>query len=61
MLTSEEIRAILRLLEWKTVAEFDSGRSRVVQRTSGYSEEAEVGRLQAKLSIMLEVATRSGR
>lgn len=53
----EEIRLILEALSWKTVFEGSATKVRLQERTMGYSEEPVIGGLQAKLSLMLEVAT----
>ena len=55
MLTKDQIRKLLELLQLEQIAEFDVYK---VMKTGhgGYSDDPEVGRLQAKLSIMLEAA-----
>ena len=62
MLTQDEIREILDRLSWRVVVEKRADFPyRVVQDGSGYSDDPDTSRLQAKLSIMLEVAGRMGR
>ncbi|MCK5651763.1 MAG: hypothetical protein KAJ42_10315 [Gemmatimonadetes bacterium] len=56
MLTKAQIRRLLSELEWETVYE-DTREIRLQRRRPGYSKDAEIGGLQAALSIMLE-ATR---
>lgn len=56
MLTRDEILRILEGLNLKTV--YTDGRIFVQQKQHGYSEDPEVGALQAKLSIMLEAISR---
>lgn len=59
MLTSEEIRLILSLTQRKTVAEFGPNNCyRVTEPEHGYSSDRKIGALQAKLSILLEMAAR---
>lgn len=55
MLTRDEILRILEGLNMKTL--YSDGRIFLQQKTMGYSDDKEVGVLQAKLSIMLEVAS----
>lgn len=60
MLTSAEIRKILELLGQETVVpQSDKFPYYITKRSRGYSDDPEIGRLQAKLSIMLEVAARN--
>lgn len=60
-LTSEEIRTLLKLLGQEVVVSPTAGFPFTIsQSVSGYSKDVAIGRLQAKLSIMLEVATKSG-
>lgn len=63
MLNVEEIRLILRLLAETTVVEpTPKFPFRIVERSQlGYSDDPMIGALQAKLSIMLEVASKSGK
>jgi hypothetical protein len=56
MLTSRDIRLILSLTQRKEVAGFD--RYRVTEECSGYHPDPAIAALQAKLSIMLEVASK---
>ena len=56
MLTVAEIQALLELLAQEEVASFEG--YTVTKPAFGYSKDAERRRLQAKLSIMLEVAGR---
>lgn len=56
MLTKNQIRKILDLLSYEPVAEFGNGNYRVVQKKHGYSEDKEIGALQAHFSIALEAA-----
>ena len=59
MLTSNEIRLILALLSERTViGPTKKFPYRVSERAGGYSDDPTIGALQAKLSIMLEVAAR---
>ena len=61
MLTSDEIRTILELLRPKTLTIRIAGQeARVVDLKGdfGYAEDPKISGLQAKLSIMLEVAAR---
>ena len=63
MLTKEEIRMLLEELAYETVAVVDEHSSRplrVQRRYSGYSAVLNIGVLQTKLSIMLEVVTSKG-
>jgi hypothetical protein len=62
MLTSREIRMLLEALRTKEITlKVEQGKiSSEVRKLSGYSEDPEVGALQAKLSIMLEVASKRG-
>ena len=61
MLTVDEIRELLRLLSEETVVQpTKSFPYRVSREHLGYSDNSDVARLQAKLSIMLEVAQRGG-
>lgn len=59
-LTKEEIRLLLSLLRQEVIVEATPKFPfRVVTdpaRSMGYSEDVKVGRLQAKLSVMLEAA-----
>lgn len=56
-LTSSEIRLILSTLSKKVVVpQSESFRYEIVAQSSGYSDDPEIASLQAKLSIMLEVA-----
>ena len=54
ILSAEQIRFLLDLVSYKTVAEFDG--YRVQKKTHGY-QEGEAGKIQAALSIYLQVAT----
>ena len=54
MLTVAEIRLILEKLGVEKVAAFDG--YEVVRRGFGYSDDPQIGALQAKLSILLQVA-----
>lgn len=56
MLTKDEILRILEGLNLKTL--YSDGSVFLQQKQHGYSDDPEVGALQAKLSIMLEVASR---
>jgi predicted transcriptional regulator of viral defense system len=57
MLTKDQIRLILARLNEKTVVERSPEFPyRISVETRGYSEDPEIGHLQAKLSIMLEAA-----
>jgi len=59
MLTKEEIRYLLAELAQETVVEPSSGFPyRVTCRKMGYSDDLQRSKLQAKLSIMLEAASR---
>ena len=61
MLETKEIRLILKLLSEKTIiAPTLDFPYRVSQEARGYSEDPVIGALQAKLSIMLEVASKRG-
>lgn len=62
LLTSREIRMLLESLRTKEITlKVEQGRiSTEVTKLSGYSEDPEVAALQAKLSIMLEVASKKG-
>lgn len=55
VLTKSEIRRILGLLELKIINEVRG--VVLAERERGYSEDPETGKLQAKLSILLEMAT----
>ena len=57
-LTVDDVHVLLDLLSYKTVYEFGAGRYRLTERTHGYSEDLAIGRLQAKLSIMGEAASK---
>ena len=60
MLTQVEIRTLLDCLAQEPVVEPSDGFPYTVTRkVSGYSDKH--GALQAKLSVMLEVAARAGR
>jgi hypothetical protein len=63
LLTSDEIQFLLGLLSHETVVpESKEFPYRVVNpRGFGYSKDPKVGQLQAKLSIMLQVAGEAGR
>lgn len=62
MLTAEEIRMLLEYLAEETVVKpTEAFPYRVSQESHGYSKDKQVGKLQAKLSIMLEVATLNAR
>lgn len=56
MLTRDEILRILDGLQMKTL--YSDGRIFLQQKEMGYSDDKEVGALQAKLSIMLEMASK---
>ena len=60
MLNADDIRFLLEQLEFVTVYEdSESGRLRLQRRTAGWAEnDPQRGRIQAALSIMLEVAVR---
>ena len=59
MLTKDEIRLILSKLSLEIVVEKSQDFPfHIVREGFGYSEDEAVGKLQAKLSIMLEVASR---
>ncbi len=55
MLTEDEIRRMIECLSYESV--YVDGHIRVQKRVVGYSNDSEVGALQAKLSIMLEPVT----
>ena len=58
-LTAADIRLLLEKLGEETVVEpSDSFPYRVSCRAMGYSKDKKIGALQAKLSIMLEMAHR---
>jgi hypothetical protein len=58
-LTSADIRLLLEKLGEETVVEpNDAFPFRVSRRGQGYSTDPKIGALQAKLSIMLEMAHR---
>lgn len=63
MLTRDDILLILNLLSQETIVEPSKAFPfRVTREGHGYSKDKKVGTLQAKLSIMLEVAsTREAR
>lgn len=63
ILTSKEILLILRKLNQRVVvpASKDFPYEVVCESRTGYSEDRETSQLQAKLSIMLEVAGKAGR
>lgn len=56
ILTSEELVTLIRLTQQTTVAEFNG--YKVVQEGSGWTGDSKLGPLQAKLSIMLEMASK---
>ena len=59
LLTVEQMKLLLDLLKYETVAE--DGRYRMVKRVNGY-REGECGKIQAALSMMIEAKYRvSGR
>lgn len=59
MLTVEEILKLLELLSERTVvAPSEDFPYRVTRKRSGYASDPKIGGLQAKLSIMLEIATK---
>lgn len=61
-LTKAEIRMILERLELETVVEPNNNFPfAVVTRARGYSRDVKIGKLQAKLSIMLEAAPEDGQ
>ena len=63
MLTAKEIRMILDVLRPKIITinmEGDKAVAKVMPGPPGYSDDKEVGRLQAKLSMMLEAAHKRG-
>ena len=58
-LTKDDILLILNLLSQETVVEPSKDFPyRVTREGNGYSKDKKIGPLQAKLSIMLEVASR---
>lgn len=60
MLSSEEVRLLLGLLSQHTVVEPSREFPfRISQPVRGYSEDPKIGGLQAKLSVMLEAASRA--
>jgi hypothetical protein len=62
MLTSKQIRWLLERCAEETVVEpTQDFPYRISKRGHGYSKDKEIGALQATLSIMLEVAAKSGR
>lgn len=62
MLTIDEIRLLLDLLAEDTVVEpSETFPFRISRRRFGYSDDPVRGRLQGKLSIMGEVATKLGK
>ena len=58
-LTTSEISLILSRLSTEEVAKFDG--YTVTKPGFGYSKDREIGALQAKLSIMLEIAGKRER
>lgn len=54
MLTSDEIRLLLKELSFETVFEEDGKRLQTAR--AGYSADAKVSLIQTKLSIMAEIA-----
>lgn len=60
MLTAKQILILLQLTQQEQVAEFGGDRGYVVKTKHGhgYSNDPEISALQAKLSIMLEVASK---
>lgn len=59
LLTAAQIRELLRRLAWKPVYE---DRGVVLCRVlPGYSDDKEIAKIQASLSIMLGVESRRGR
>jgi hypothetical protein len=57
MLSSEDILLIMDKLGREVVVEeSDDFRFEITKRRSGWSDDLKIGKLQAKLSIMLEVA-----
>lgn len=54
MLNTEEIQYLLECMAWRTL--YLNGHIRLQEKELGYSSDTEVGRLQVKLSIMLEAA-----
>lgn len=63
LLTSKQIVLLLERLKEETVVEpSEQFPYRVSRRAvTGYSQDNEIGQLQATLSIMLELATRRGK
>lgn len=62
MLTSEEILLILRTIGQKVLVKPSKDFPYTIScEQSGYSDDKKLGQLQAKLSIMLEVAGKVGR
>ena len=59
MLTVKEIHLILSKLSVEEVAKFDG--YTIVKQGFGYSKDREVGALQAKLSILLQIASERER
>lgn len=62
MLTKDDILFLLKLLERKVVIPEDQNFPfEITRREMGYSSDPTVSKLQAKLSIMLEVASSGKR
>lgn len=59
MLTRDMIVRLLAELGHETVAEFDG--HRVQKKTTGYSDDKEIGACQAALSIMLGLVTKGAK
>ena len=63
MLTADEIRLIMTKLRREVVVAERAGSfpyEITQRRASGWSDDPEIASLEAKLSMMLEAATRSG-
>lgn len=60
MLTAKQLLKLLQLTQQEQVAEFGGDNGYVVKTKHGhgYSKDPEIAKLQAKLSIMLEVASK---
>lgn len=58
ILTKSEILKIMELLQLEIINEVRG--VVLAERTQGYSKDPEIGGLQAKLSIMLEIANEDG-
>ena len=56
MLSAAQILRLLEELSWKTI--YKGKGIRVQEQVTGWSDDPEVGQIQASLSIMLEAATK---